>query len=48
MQNVGERTGELVPGGGRNVDTLKEEVQRRANHDLPPLTGIGAEKAVQH
>ena len=37
--------GALVPGGGRDLDRLKEEVQRRATYALPPLTGISAEDA---
>lgn len=43
--NTGNGSGALVPGGGRDLARLKEEVQRRANHDLPPLTGISAEDA---
>lgn len=31
---------ELVPGGRRDLEQLKQEVQRRADHDLPPLGGI--------
>ena len=46
MQNIEAKDGgALVAGGGRNLDALKEEVQRRANLDMPPLTGIGAEDA---
>lgn len=32
--------GELVPGGGRRLEELKQEVQRRADRNMPPLTGI--------
>jgi esterase FrsA len=32
--------GELVPGGGRDFAALKREVQRRADHNLPPLGGV--------
>jgi len=35
-----ESPGLLVPGGGRNLDQLKQEVQRRADRNLPPLGGI--------
>jgi dienelactone hydrolase len=37
--------GLLVPGGGRNLDQLKQEVQRRADRNLPPLGGIAPEDA---
>jgi hypothetical protein len=40
-----EASGDLVPGGGRNVGTLKEEVQKRADRNQPPLGGIGSEDA---
>ena len=33
-------SGELVPGGGRSLDQLKQEVQLRADSHMPPLTGI--------
>ncbi len=36
---------ELVPGGGRNLEQLKQEVQRRADRNMPPLTGIASEDA---
>ena len=39
MRNDAPR-GTLVPGGGRNLDRLKQEVQRRADRNLPPLGGI--------
>ena len=32
--------GRLVPGGGRDLEQLKQEVQRRADHNLPPLGGV--------
>ncbi len=35
-----ESPGLLVPGGGRNLDQLKQEVQRRADRNMPPLGGI--------
>ncbi|MGH8642070.1 MAG: alpha/beta hydrolase family protein [Burkholderiales bacterium] len=31
---------DLVPGGGRDLEQLKQEVQRRADHNLPPLGGV--------
>jgi len=37
--------GALVPGGGRDLDALKLEVQRRADRGMPPLGGISAEDA---
>lgn len=37
--------GALIPGGGRNLDQLKQEVQRRADRGIPPLGGIAAEDA---
>jgi hypothetical protein len=40
-----EASGDLVPGGGRNVGTLKEEVQKRADRNQPPLGGIRSEDA---
>ena len=36
-------SGNLVPGGGRDLDALKTEVQRRADRNMPPLSGILAE-----
>src|SRR5450759_5563185 len=36
---------DLVPGGGRTLDQLKQEVLRRVEHNLPPLGGIGTEDA---
>ncbi|MGZ8209996.1 MAG: alpha/beta hydrolase family protein [Burkholderiales bacterium] len=38
-------SGHLVPGGGRDLEALKREVQRRADLGMPPLTGIRAEDA---
>jgi esterase FrsA len=37
--------GALVPGGGRDLEALKLEVQRRAERGIPPLGGISAEDA---
>lgn len=46
MDNISAAAdGVLVPGGGRDFDALKAEVQRRADQDRPPLTGIDAEDA---
>lgn len=36
---------DLVPGGGRTLGELKQEVLRRVEHNLPPLGGIGIEDA---
>lgn len=44
MQNDGSGSA-LVPGGGRNLAALKEEVQRRVDRNMPPLSGIGSEDA---
>src|SRR5690349_24981619 len=38
---------ELVPGGGRDLETLKREVQDRAERGKPPLGGISAEDTRQ-
>ena len=38
-------TGALAPGGGRDLDQLKQEVQRRADRNMPPLSGIAPEDA---
>lgn len=38
-------SGELAPGGGRDLEALKLEVQRRAHSGMPPLGGISAEDA---
>ncbi|MBI3041662.1 MAG: alpha/beta hydrolase [Betaproteobacteria bacterium] len=35
----------LVPGGGRDLARLKEEVQHRADRNMPPLGGIAPEDA---
>jgi esterase FrsA len=32
--------GALMPGGGRDLEQLKLEVQRRADHNQPPLGGV--------
>lgn len=46
MQHSGvEPGGILVPGGGRDLNALKQEVQRRAERNMPPLGGIAAEDA---
>jgi esterase FrsA len=37
--------GELVPGGGRDFEQLKQEVQRRADRNMPPLGGIASADA---
>lgn len=37
--------GNLAPGGGRDLDALKAEVQRRTDHNMPPLGGISTEDA---
>lgn len=37
--------GDLVPGGGRDLEALKREVQQRADRGMPPLTGISGEDA---
>ncbi len=37
--------GSLLPGGGRTLDQLKQEVLRRVERNLPPLGGIAAEDA---
>lgn len=36
---------ELVTGGSRGLNELKQEVQRRADRNMPPLGGIGPEDA---
>lgn len=36
---------DLVPGGGLDCAALKNEVQRRTDRGMPPLTGIGSEDA---
>jgi esterase FrsA len=40
-----EVSGDLVPGGGRDVNALKDEVQKRAERSMPPLGGINSEDA---
>jgi esterase FrsA len=37
--------GALVPGGGRDLEQLKQEVQRRADRNIPPLGGIASADA---
>ena len=41
----GAEDGELVPGGGRDLERLKQEVQRRADRNMPPVGGIEADDA---
>ncbi len=36
---------DLVPGGGRTLEQLKQEVLRRVEHNRPPLGGIATEDA---
>jgi len=36
---------ELATGGSRSLEELKQEVQRRADRNMPPLGGIGPEDA---
>lgn len=46
MQNTSiEAGGSLAPGGARGLESLKEEVQRRSDRNMPPLGGIGSEAA---
>ena len=35
----------LVPGGGRSLDALKQEVLKRAERSMPPLSGIASDDA---
>ncbi len=42
---LNESLGQLVPGGRRDLNQLKQEVQRRADHNMPPLGGIAPEDA---
>ena len=44
MQDTGPSE-DLVPGGGRDLAALKEEVQRRTDRNMPPLTGISSDDA---
>ena len=37
--------GALVTGGGRGLDQLKQEVQRRSDRNMPPLGGVAPEDA---
>ena len=46
MQNAQATSSEdLVPGGSLDCAALKNEVQRRTDRGMPPLTGIGSEDA---
>jgi esterase FrsA len=40
-----QAAGKLVPGGERDLETLKREVQHRAERNMPPLGGISADDA---
>jgi esterase FrsA len=40
-------SGELRPGGGRDLAALKKEVQHRADRNMPPLSGISGEDTRQ-
>jgi esterase FrsA len=40
QRGAGTSSGALVPGGGRGLEQLKQEVQRRADHNMPPLGGV--------
>lgn len=43
--NTAVSYGDLVTGGGRNLEELKQEVQRRADRSMPPVGGIAPEDA---
>ena len=45
MSKKSRPAGNLVPGGGRDLEALKAEVQRRADRGMPPLGGISSEDA---
>ena len=45
MSNRSVDRGALVPGGARDLEQLKAEVQRRADRGMPPLGGIAPEDA---
>lgn len=45
QHDSGSSGGALVPGGGRGLEQLKAEVQRRADRGMPPLGGISPEDA---
>jgi dienelactone hydrolase len=45
QQRSTESGGALVPGGGRDLERLKQEVQRRADRALPPVGGIAPDDA---
>lgn len=46
MTTPGLRGGSLlVAGGGRDLEALKQEVQRRADRNMPPLGGVSSEDA---
>ena len=45
QQRPTESGGALAPGGGRDLEQLKKEVQRRADRAMPPVGGIPSEDA---
>ncbi len=45
VQRKPDGGGALVTGGGRNLDQIKQEVQRRADRGMPPLGGIAPKDA---
>lgn len=45
QQDPSNSGGALVPGGRRDLEALKQEVQRRADRAMPPLGGISPEDA---
>lgn len=40
MNKPSIETGDLVPGGGRDLAALKQEVQHRADRGMPPVGGV--------
>jgi hypothetical protein len=44
-QRQADGSGALVTGGGRDLEVLKQEVQKRADRGMPPLGGISPEDA---
>ena len=45
MEPIRSSGSDLVPGGSRDLAALKQEVQRRADRGMPPLSGISSEDA---
>jgi len=43
--NAAGTANDLITGGSRSLSELKQEVQRRADRNMPPLGGIGSEDA---